>query len=124
MDCGFFLLIQDTRQWIRFRNEDLFWVNWCYCSKFAGMKPKFDRAAFKEKLEAQTAFPTLYMFKFIVLNGMEDQVAALLPKNKMTLKESSKGKYVSATIKAMMPNAEAILDVYDRAAKIKGVISL
>jgi putative lipoic acid-binding regulatory protein len=88
------------------------------------MKPKFDRAAFKEKLEAQTAFPTLYMFKFIVLNGMEDQVAALLPKNKMTLKESSKGKYVSATIKAMMPNAEAILDVYDRAAKIKGVISL
>ncbi|WP_291782273.1 DUF493 family protein [Cecembia sp.] len=88
------------------------------------MKTTFDKKAFKEKLEAQTAFPTLYMFKFIVLNGREDQVAALLPNNKMTLKESSKGKYVSATIKAMMPNAEAILEVYERASKIKGVISL
>lgn len=88
------------------------------------MKQTFDRAAFKEKLEASTSFPTLYMFKFIVLRGREDQVASLLPNNKMTLKESSKGKYVSATIKAMMPNSEAIMEVYDRASKIEGVISL
>ncbi|MGY6742601.1 MAG: DUF493 domain-containing protein [Cecembia sp.] len=88
------------------------------------MKSTFDREAFKEKLEAQTSFPTLYMFKFIVLNGKEEQVASLLPNNKMTLKESSKGKYVSATIKAMMPNSEAILEVYERASKIEGVISL
>lgn len=88
------------------------------------MKFTFDREAFKEKLEAQTSFPTLYMFKFIVLSGREDQVAALLPNNNMTLKESSKGKYVSATINAMMPSSEAILEVYERAAKIEGVISL
>ncbi|MCL6260899.1 DUF493 domain-containing protein [Aquiflexum sp. TKW24L] len=88
------------------------------------MKDTFDRQAFKEKLEAQTPFPTLYMFKFIVPNGKEDQVAALLPNNKMTLKHSSKGTYVSATIKAMMPNSDAILDIYEKASKIEGVISL
>jgi putative lipoic acid-binding regulatory protein len=88
------------------------------------MKHTFDRQAFKDKLEAQTTFPTLYMFKFIVPNGSEKLVAALLPNNKMTLKHSSKGKYVSATIKAMMPNSDSILDIYEKASKIEGVISL
>jgi uncharacterized protein len=88
------------------------------------MKDTFDRQAFKDKLESQTTFPTLYMFKFIVPNGKETQVAALLPNNKVTLKHSSKGTYVSATIKAMMPNSDAILDIYEKASKIEGVISL
>lgn len=88
------------------------------------MKVTFNRAAFKEKLEAQSSFPILYMFKFIVPNGKENEVAALLPNNKMTLKTSSKGTYVSATIRAMMPSSDAILAVYDKAAEIEGVISL
>ncbi|MCH7407794.1 DUF493 domain-containing protein [Belliella sp. DSM 111904] len=88
------------------------------------MKNTFDKEAFKEKLEAQTTFPALYMFKFIVQAGKEDEVAALLPNNEMELKNSSKGTYVSATIKAMMGSSDAVLDVYERAAKIEGVISL
>jgi uncharacterized protein len=88
------------------------------------MKHEFNRQSFKEKLEAQNSFPTLYMFKFIVPSGSETEVAALLPNNKMSLKTSSKGKYVSATIKAMMPNSDAILDVYEKASEIEGVISL
>jgi uncharacterized protein len=88
------------------------------------MKDTFDRQAFKEKLEEQTSFPTLYMFKFIVPSGKENEVALLLPNNKMSLKHSAKGKYVSATIKAMMPSSDAILDVYEKASKIEGVISL
>jgi putative lipoic acid-binding regulatory protein len=88
------------------------------------MKHAFNRQSFKEKLEAQNSFPTLYMFKFIVPSGSETAVAALLPNNKMSLKTSSKGKYVSATIKAMMPNSDAILDVYEKASAIEGVISL
>jgi uncharacterized protein len=88
------------------------------------MKDTFNRAAFKEKLEAQSSFPILYMFKFIVPNGKENEIAAILPNNKMTLKTSSKGTYVSATIKAMMPSSDAILEVYDKAAEVEGVISL
>ncbi|MBW3467665.1 DUF493 domain-containing protein [Arthrospiribacter ruber] len=88
------------------------------------MKNTFDREAFKEKLDAMTSFPSLYMFKFIVQNGKEAEVGSLLPNNKMELKESSKGKYVSVTIKAMMSSSEAILEVYDKASKIEGVIAL
>lgn len=88
------------------------------------MKNTFDREAFKAKLEEHTSFPTLYMFKFIVPTGRENEVATLLPNNKMTLKHSAQGKYVSATIKALMPSSEAILEVYEKAAQIEGVISL
>ncbi len=88
------------------------------------MKNTFDREAFKEKLEAQTSFPSLYMFKFIVPQGKEQEVAQLLPNNKIELKKSSKGTYVSVTIKAMMSSSEAIMEIYDTASKIEGVIAL
>jgi uncharacterized protein len=84
----------------------------------------FDQEAFKAKLDAQTSFPSLYMFKFIVPNGKENEVKAIFPYNQMELKPSSKGKYVSVTIKAMMPSSDAILDIYNKAALIEGVIAL
>ncbi|WP_375585126.1 DUF493 family protein [Cyclobacterium xiamenense] len=88
------------------------------------MSSKFDTDSFKEKLENQTSFPALYMFKFIVPTGKEAEVAALLPGHEMKLRVSSKGKYTSATIKAMMPSSQSIIDVYEEAAKIEGVVSL
>ncbi|WP_194775988.1 DUF493 family protein [Pararhodonellum marinum] len=88
------------------------------------MKESFDKAAFKAKLEEQMSFPAMYMFKFIIPTGKEEEVSQLLPNNEMSLKQSAKGTYVSATIKAMMPSSESILAVYERAAKIEGIISL
>jgi len=88
------------------------------------MNKKFDMTSFRERLDAQSSFPTLYMFKFIVPKGSEAEVASLLPNNEMKLKESSKGTYVSATIQALMPSSEAIIDVYLRASRIEGVIAL
>jgi putative lipoic acid-binding regulatory protein len=88
------------------------------------MNKTFDKEAFKEKLEAQMTFPALYMFKFIVPTGQELKVAALLPNNAIETKSSSKGKYVSVTIQAMMASSGMVLDVYERASKIEGVISL
>lgn len=88
------------------------------------MSKTFDISSFKEKLDAETAFPSLYMFKFIVPSGKEDEIATLLPNNEMTLKSSSKGNYVSATIQAMMPSSEAIIEIYRKASNIEGVISL
>lgn len=85
---------------------------------------KLDIASFREQLEADTVFPTLYMFKFIVPIGKEEEVAGLLPNNEMTLKKSKKGNYVSATIKAMMPSSDSIVEIYVRASKIEGIISL
>lgn len=88
------------------------------------MKSNFDKASFKEKLESSGEFPMLYMFKFIVPKGKEIEVGALFPKNEITLKPSSGGKYISTTIQTMMDNADQILDIYEQAAKIEGVISL
>lgn len=88
------------------------------------MNKSFDKAAFKQKLDEQSNYPTLYMFKFIVPANKADEVSALFPKHKVTLKASSEGKYVSATIKAMMPSSDAILEIYEQAASIEGVISL
>lgn len=85
---------------------------------------KLDIATFREQLEAQTVFPTLYMFKFIVPLEKEKDVANLLPNNEMILKKSKKGNYVSATIKAMMPSSDSIVEIYIRASEIEGIISL
>jgi uncharacterized protein len=88
------------------------------------MKKAFDKESFKEKLEAQTNFPAVYMFKFIIPNGRQDEIAALLPSCEMVLKESTQGTYVSATIKAMMPSSDSVIEIYERASTIEGVISL
>ncbi|MEX2567268.1 MAG: DUF493 family protein [Cyclobacteriaceae bacterium] len=88
------------------------------------MRKSFDKSSFKEKLEAQTSYPTLYMFKFIVPRGKEKEIAALLPNNEMKIKTSSQGNYISATIKAMMPSSDAIIEIYEKAFKIEDVISL
>lgn len=88
------------------------------------MKNQFDKVAFKEKLEASGTFPMLYMFKFIVPSGTEIEIGELFPKNEMTLKPSSGGKYVSTTIQVMMDSADQIIEIYERASSIEGVISL
>ncbi|KEO73170.1 DUF493 family protein [Anditalea andensis] len=88
------------------------------------MEKKFDKISFKEKLDAQTVFPAIYMFKFIVPNGRQDEIATLLPSNEMVVKASTKGKYVSATIKAMMPSSSAVIEIYEKASEIEGVIAL
>ncbi|MFC5625401.1 DUF493 family protein [Algoriphagus winogradskyi] len=87
-------------------------------------KKKFDKENFKEKLEASGEFPQLYMFKFIVPNGKENEVAALFPKHEVSTKASSGGKYVSATIQAMMKDPDQIIKIYEEAAEIEGLISL
>ncbi|NVJ87139.1 MAG: DUF493 domain-containing protein [Algoriphagus sp.] len=88
------------------------------------MQKPFNKATFKEKLEAHGEFPMLYMFKFIVPNGRENEIGALFPKNEMTLKASSGGKYVSTTIQVMVHSADEIIAYYEKAATVEGVISL
>ncbi|MBN7814267.1 DUF493 domain-containing protein [Algoriphagus pacificus] len=85
---------------------------------------KFSKENFKEKLEASGQFPMLYMFKFIVPNGREGEIAAFFPKNEIKLKPSSGGKYVSTTIQAMMETSDQIIDIYEKVSKIEGVIAL
>lgn len=88
------------------------------------MKQTFDKVAFKEKLESFSAFPTRYLFKFIVPAGKEGDVAALFPEEELLLKPSSGGKYLSITIQKWVDDADQILALYEQAATIEGLISL
>lgn len=85
---------------------------------------KYSTKEFKEKLEGTHKFPTLYMFKFIVPDPKKEEVKSLFPGHDVSFKPSSKGKYVSVTAKAMMSSSDAIIEVYEKASQIEGILAL
>ncbi len=80
--------------------------------------------SFKNKLDKVHEWPSLYMFKFIVPSGKEQEVFALFPNNELTTKTSSHGNYVSVTAKVMMRSSEHVMEKYQEAHKIEGVLAL
>lgn len=91
-----------------------------------------DKEAFYKKLQWQledtTQFPSDYLFKFIVPTS-DNQVEEVenLFNNKgavINTKKSKTGKYVSVSIVLNIENAATVIEYYQKAAKIKGIISL
>ena len=80
--------------------------------------------SFREKLDQHHSWPTLYMFKFIVPKGKEEAVRRLFPLHTTSEKESKNGNYISFTFQMMMPSGEAVIDVYQKASVIEGLIAL
>ena len=83
-----------------------------------------------DKLREQLAlqeWPDIYLFKFIVPNtpDMLARATNLFGDTaEITFHESKTGKYISVSAKEMMLNVDSIIDVYERAAEIKGLIAL
>ncbi len=80
--------------------------------------------AFAEKLDKFYAWPSLYTFKFIVRAGQESELGRLFPLHTMTSKSSKNGNYTSVTFQMMMPSSQAVVDVYEKASAIEGIIAL
>lgn len=80
--------------------------------------------SFQEKLDQHHAWPSLYMFKFIVPTGKEKELKELFPQHTATERPSSQGKYTSVTFQMMMPSSDAVIAVYQKAAAIEGLIAL
>jgi hypothetical protein len=81
----------------------------------------------KERLEQVHEWPSVYMYKFIFEpdKARLDLVLALFPAESEVLRKySAGGKYLSLTIKEVMMNADDVVDRYDRASEIEGVIVL
>lgn len=78
----------------------------------------------KTSLDKTHSWPTLYLFKFIVPCERRSDLLPLLPLGQIEERESRNGKYVSISIHAVMSDADAVIDVYQRVAKIPGVLSL
>jgi putative lipoic acid-binding regulatory protein len=82
------------------------------------------REEFIRILDQEHQWPTWYLFKFIVPRGKEDEVVALFPEGDTTVKSSSKGNYRSVTSKMMMSSAQEVLEIYEKAGHIEGVLAL
>ncbi|MBY0416087.1 MAG: hypothetical protein K2Q18_18085 [Bdellovibrionales bacterium] len=89
------------------------------------MNPLEDRL-FKLKLvlDETVKFPSEYLFKFIVPLSEVHQILFILQGMELEQKASSSGNYISVSAKKVMNSSGEIIQVYERAAVIKGVISL
>ena len=80
----------------------------------------------KVQLELQE-WPNVYLFKFIVPNDPEKIARAtglFDDGGDLSLRPSSKGTYVSISAKEMMLDVKSIIDKYNRASEIEGLVAL
>lgn len=81
----------------------------------------------RNTLLEQEEWPLLYFFKFIVPNDSDkiEKVKQLLPtQDNLSFRTSRDIRYIAISSKEVMPDADSIIDVYEKAAEIKGVIAL
>ncbi len=82
--------------------------------------------AFREKLDAEHKWPSIYMFKFIVPQDKEELMYDIFPKNewKWQIKKSKNGSYLSYTLKKLINHTDEVIEVYQKAHTIPGIIAL
>ena len=81
----------------------------------------------KIQLEESSIWPGKYLFKFIFPDSLETEAKILSLFNesvKVSRKLSSGGKYCSLTVSGFFEGPVAIILIYKKAAKVKGVIAL
>ena len=82
----------------------------------------------RKKLEESIeSFPYVYMFKFIVKadNKAMALVEVLFEDDaEIIQKQSTKGNYISITVKQVVMSVDEIIDIYEKASKIEGVMTL
>jgi uncharacterized protein len=81
----------------------------------------------RKKLENSTSWPTVYMFKFIVMSDNKKiaLVESLFGENaEIKQQPSSNGKYTSVTAREVMLNPDQVIEIYQKASSIEGIIAL
>lgn len=80
--------------------------------------------SFREKLDKHYTWPAVYIFKFIVPVGREDDVRQLFPGTQVAEKLSKQGNYVSVTAELTMGSSEEVIRIYIKASAIQGIVAL
>jgi putative lipoic acid-binding regulatory protein len=82
----------------------------------------------RKKLEESiTSFPYIYMFKFIIKSDNKTMaLVEVIFDNDADIiqKQSTKGNYISITVKQVVMSVDEIIAIYEKAAEIEGVMSL
>ena len=82
---------------------------------------------FRELLSKNTVWPMIYYFKFIISNSQEklDQVRSLFADpSTITYNTSKDIRFISLSCKQLMPDAESIIAIYEKASLVDGLIAL
>ena len=79
---------------------------------------------FQELLDDQIDFPDEYLFKFIVPARSLNALKNIFGRHPITVRASSKGRYLSLTVKMEMHSSDEIVAVYQAAAKVEQVMML
>jgi len=82
---------------------------------------------FRELLSKNTEWPMIYYFKFIIHNNQQklDQVKELFADpSSITYNTSRDIKFISLSCKQLMPDAESIIAIYEKANLVDGLIAL
>ncbi|CAM3490048.1 DUF493 family protein [Aequorivita lipolytica] len=82
----------------------------------------------RKQLEQDTAWPSPYLFKFIVPADLEKiaEIESVFDGTdaKITTRDSSKGTYASLSIKVTMGSPDEVVKKYLEVSNVEGVISL
>jgi uncharacterized protein len=81
-------------------------------------------ARFQELLDDQIEWPDVYTFKFIVPSDELEQMRSIFRGQPIKVRESRKGNYLSITARMQMASSHEVIEVYQQAATVQGVISL
>ena len=83
-----------------------------------------DTEQFKKKLEANHDFPCSYMFKFIVPIRKKEVLLNLLPKVAIKTRRSTSNKFVSITLSMEIESSDKVIDIYNQAYQVEGLIAM
>ena len=78
----------------------------------------------KALLENEYDWPATYRFKFIIPKDKEAEIESMFSKERIEYKASKKGNYLSVNFEKLCQNSEDIIQIYEQASTIKGLILL
>ena len=80
--------------------------------------------SFRDKLEKEHTWPSLFRFKFIVPKNKEKELYTHFPSLDFSLKNSSGGKYISFTTEVLIESTDQVIQIYEEANTIEGLIAI
>lgn len=86
-----------------------------------------DKKRLRELIDSVHEWPSIFMFKFILPTDVEEikKLKLIFDESaEITSRQSKSRKYTSITVKEMVMKGDHIFDRYEKASKIKGIISL
>lgn len=79
---------------------------------------------FKELLDSEYDWPDYYLFKFIIKHEQKELLIETLSIKEYDEHPSKKGTYVSISYRLLIKKSEEVIEVYQKAKSIPGVMTL